>query len=379
MAVYLDNAATTRPAAQVIAAITDCLTEHYGNPSSLHRLGLDAELCMKEARKAIAGALGTEPERILFTSGATESSNLALRGAAAVYGKRQRHIVTSAVEHASVRSTMDALGAQGFHVTRVLPDADGVFHAQDFVDAVTEDTCLISMMLVENETGRILPVGDVFRRLKKKFPKLITHCDAVQGFMKLPVRVNSLNADLLSISAHKIHGPKGVGALYICKGVRLQPLTTGGKQENAIRPGTEAVPLIVGFGAAVQYMQPTIQERFTAVQAKRDALLQILSKMEGITVNSTAEGSPYIVNFSVDDIRSETMLHFLEEEEIYVSSGSACSKGARSGVLLAYGISDERADSAIRVSFSEETTDEDLNLLTAAIVRGQKSLVHKKR
>ncbi|MDE5564066.1 MAG: aminotransferase class V-fold PLP-dependent enzyme, partial [Oscillospiraceae bacterium] len=302
-----------------------------------------------------------------------------LRGAAAVYGKRQRHIVTSAVEHAIVRSTMDVLESQGFHVTRILPDADGVFHAQDFIDAVTEDTCLISMMLVENETGRILPVGDVFRRLKKKFPKLITHCDAVQGFMKLPVRVNSLNADLLSISAHKIHGPKGVGALYIRKGVRLQPLTTGGKQENAIRPGTEAVPLIVGFGAAVQYMQPTIQERFTAVQAKREALLQILSEMEGITVNSIAEGSPYIVNFSVDGIRSETMLHFLEDEEIYVSSGSACSKGTRSGVLLAYGIPDDRADSAIRVSFSEETTDEDLTLLTTAIARGQASLVHKKR
>ncbi len=379
MAVYLDNAATTRPAAQVVTAITECLTEHYGNPSSLHRLGLDAELCIKNARKSIAGALGTEPERIIFTSGATESSNLALRGAAAVYGKRQRHIVTSAVEHASVRNTIDVLESQGFRVTRVLPGADGVFHAQDFIDAVTEDTCLISMMLVENETGRILPVGDVFRRLKKKFPKLITHCDAVQGFMKLPVRVNSLNADLLSVSAHKIHGPKGVGALYIRKGVRLQPLTTGGQQENTIRPGTEAVPLIAGFGAAVQYMQPTIQERFKTVQEKKEALLQVLSEMKDVIVNSGAEGSPYIINFSVAGIRSETMLHFLEDEGIYVSSGSACSKGARSGVLSAYGIPDDLADSAIRVSFSEETTDEDLILLTAAIAKGQASLIHKKR
>lgn len=378
MAVYLDNAATTRPAECVVEAVARCLTEQYGNPSSLHRMGLAAQLVMDDARKTIAGVLGTEPGRILFTSGATESSNLAIRGSTAVYGKRARHIVTSAVEHASVRSTVDALEAQGFSVTRVQPDADGKFRAEDFISAVTPETCLVTMMLCENETGRILPVREVFRYLKRKQPQIILHCDAVQAFMKLPVKAEDLRADLISVSGHKIHGPKGVGALYIRKGIRLQPLVTGGKQERALRPGTEAVPLIAGFGAAVQYMQPTIEERREAVSALRSRLLAALADMPGITLNSDPEGSPYIVNFSVQGIRSEIMLHFLESEEIYVSSGSACSKGAKSGVLSAYGIPDQTADCAIRVSFSEETTAEELDTLTAAIARGQAQLIHKR-
>lgn len=378
MAIYLDHAATTKPAEPVIAAVTDCLMHHYANPSSLHRAGLDAQLVMDDARKAVANAIGAQPQELLFTSGATEASNLALRGAASAYGRRKRHIVTSAVEHASVRSTIDALEAQGFTVTRVLPDANGVFQVQDFLDAVTDDTCLISMMLAENETGRILPVERVFRYIKKKCPKIITHCDAVQAFMKLPVNVDDLRADLLSMSAHKIHGPKGCGALYVRKGVRLIPLVTGGKQERGLRPGTEATPLIAGFGAAVRYMQPTVQARYETVQKLRSQLLAMIAEMEGLTLNIDPEGSPYIVNFSVGGIRSETMLHFLESREIYVSSGSACSKGAKSGVLSAYGIPDDRADSAIRVSFSEETTPEDLEQLMAAVREGQKTLIHKK-
>lgn len=377
MAIYLDHAATTRPCEPVIAAITDCLTHHYANPSSLHRAGLDAQLVMDEARKTIALALGAQPQHLLFTSGATEASNLALRGASAAYGKRRRHIVTSAVEHASVRSTVDALEAQGFSVTRVFPDADGSFHAQDFMEAVTEDTCLISMMLVENETGRILPVERVFRYVKRKFPQTVTHCDAVQAFMKLPVNVEDLRADLLSVSAHKIHGPKGCGALYVRRGIRLIPIVTGGKQEQGLRPGTEASPLIAGFGAAVRYMQPTMHERFQAVQQLRGQILAMIGDTEGLLLNSDPEGSPYIVNFSVKGIRSETMLHFLESREIFVSSGSACSKGAKSGVLSAYGIPDDRLDSAIRVSFSEETTLADLERLIAAVREGQNSLIHK--
>ena len=377
MATYLDHAATTKPAEPVIEAITDCLRNHYGNPSSLHRAGLDAQLVMDDARKTIASAIGTEPQNILFTSGATEASNLALRGASATYGRRQRHIITSAVEHSSVRSTMDALEAMGFTVTRILPDENGEFQAQDFMDAITDDTFLVSMMLAENETGRILPVSRVFRYIKKKYPKIITHCDAVQAFMKLPVNVEDLHADLMSMSAHKIHGPKGCGALYIRRGIRLQPIVTGGKQERGIRPGTEASPLIAGFGAAVKLMQPTIDARFAQVKTLHDALLEKLAEMDGITLNSSPEGTPYIVNFSVQGIRSETMLHFLESKEIYVSSGSACSKGAKSGVLAAYGIPDDRADSAIRVSFSEETTLSDLDTLLDAVREGQATLIHK--
>ncbi len=377
MAIYLDHAATTRPSAAAIDAVTRCMSEVYGNPSSLHRAGLDAQLLMDDTRKILAAALGCDAGCILFTSGATESSNLALRGAAAAYGKRRPHIVTSAVEHASVRSTIDALEAQGFRVTRVLPNPEGEFDAKDFINAVTDETCLVSMMLAENETGRILPVQRAFRMIKKRFPDVITHCDAVQAFMKLPVRVNDLNADLISVSAHKIHGPKGAGALYLRKGVRLIPLVTGGKQERSLRPGTEATPLIAGFGAAVQEMQPTIAERFAHAESLRSYLLERLAQLEDIRINSSPNGTPYIVNFSVQGIRSEIMLHFLESKGIYVSSGSACSKGAKSQVLSAYSVPDDLADSALRVSFSGETTQEELDALVNVVAEGQKNLIHK--
>ncbi len=377
MAIYLDNAATTKPLLSVIDAVAHCMAEVYGNPSSLHRMGLDAQLLMDDARKAIASALGCDAGCILFTSGATESSNLAIRGAAAAYGKRRPHIVTSAVEHASVRSTVDALEAQGFRVTRILPNAEGEFEAKDFIDAVTGETCLVTCMLTENETGRILPVQRAFRTIKKRFPDVITHCDAVQAFMKLSVRVNDLHADLISVSAHKIHGPKGIGALYIRKGVRLLPIVTGGKQERAIRPGTEAMPLIAGFGAAVRAMQPTISERYDRAVKLREFLWEQAAKLPNLSINSSENGTPYIASIAVKGIRSETMLHFLESKDIYVSSGSACSKGAKSGVLSAYGIPDDLADSTLRISISSETTEQELTQLLSAIAQGQEQLIHK--
>lgn len=377
MAIYLDHAATTRPSEPVIAAITHCLSEVYGNPSSLHKMGLEAQLLMDDARKTIASAIGCEPGCILFTSGATESSNLALRGAAEAYGRRRPHIVTSAVEHASVRSTVDALEARGFRVTRVLPRENGEFDPKDFIDAVTEETCLVSMMLAENETGRILPVQRVFRTVKKRFPHVVTHCDAVQAFMKLHVKVNDLQTDLLSLSAHKIHGPKGCGALFVRKGIRLIPQVTGGKQEKSLRPGTESVPLIAGFGEAVRQMQPTIGERYERVSALRAYLMELLDGMEDITVHSSPQGTPYIISISVKGIRSEIMLHYLESKEIYVSSGSACSKGAKSGVLAAYGVSDDLADSTIRISLSAETTVAELQTLAETLAEGQQQLIHK--
>jgi len=381
MLIYLDNAATTRPADSVIETVTACLTEDYGNPSSLHKMGLNAELRIAKARKNIADALGTEKETIFFTSGATESSNLALRGAAAVYGKRKKQIITSAVEHASVRSTLNALEEDGFEIIRIPPRTDGRFYAEDFLNAVTGQTFLISMMLVENETGRTLPVSEVFRNVGRKHPDVIRHCDAVQAFMKLPVRVKDLQADLISLSAHKIHGVKGAGGLYIRKGIRISPLMTGGKQEKSIRPGTESVPLIAGFGEAVSIMLNSIQQRYEQMQSRKEFLLKLLSDMPEIVLNSETDpafSSPYIVNFSVKGIRSEIMLHYLESREIYVSSGSACSKGAQSGVLSAYSIPDSLADCAVRVSFSEETTEQDLLNLVQAVADGQKHLIHKK-
>lgn len=388
--IYLDNAATTKPSGEIIRSVAFCMAECYGNPSSLHGLGLQAQFRVEQARKIIARSLGAEPETILFTSGATESNNLAIRGIAGTYGRRKKHIITSAVEHASVRHTIRQLEEQGYTVTRIFPDENGQFHAQDFLDAVTDQTFFISMMLVENETGRILPVREVFRKIKKKHPDIITHCDAVQAYMKIPVKINALQADLLSVSAHKIHGIKGAGALYVRKGVRLAPIMTGGSQEKSIRPGTEAVPLIYGFGQAVLEMQDTITERYRKACANREYLLGLLEQMPDIVINSGTEisenpenlenskNSPYIVNFSVKQIRSEIMLHYLENRNIYVSSGSACSKGAKSGVLSAYRIPDQLADCAIRVSFSGQTTKQELLALTEAIREGQANLIHKK-
>lgn len=382
MSIYLDNAATTKPHPAVIKAVSEAMQDFWGNPSSLHRMGLEAQLLVDAARKTIADALGGRgnalpPECILFTSGATESNNLALRGASAAYGKRKKHIVVSAVEHASVRSTIDALEEQGFQVTRVLPDGEGKYTSRAFLEAITEDTFLISMMLVENETGHILPVESVFKTVRKRYPSIIKHCDFVQGFGKLPTNAELLAADLISISAHKIHGSKGIGALYVRKGIRLIPTVTGGSQERGLRPGTEAVPLIAGFGEAVRQLEGTLPERNRKIQLCYDTLTERLAQIEGISINRFMEGVPNIVNFSVKGIRSETMLHFLESKGIYVSSGSACSKGARSKVLSAYGVPDDRADSAIRVSFSPENTPEDVLALTEAVCEGQRILIHK--
>lgn len=370
MPVYLDNAATTKPCEEAVSAAIDAMTINFGNPSSLHRAGLDAQLLMDSARKIIADSIGALPENIIFTSGATESNNLALRGASAAYGRKRRKIVISAVEHASVEETAAALEKAGFQVCRVSPRDDGKLYSQDFIDACNEDTCLISMMLVNNETGYILPVKETFMAVKRRFPDIITHCDCVQGYMKLPVRVKTLGADLLSISGHKIHGVKGVGALYIKKGIRLIPIVTGGKQEKGIRSGTESVPLIAAFGAAAETFAPTIDQRFEQAAGIRKYLLERLAEMEQIVVNSPENGSPYIINISALGKRSEIMLHFLESHEIYVSSGSACSKGAQSGVLGQFGIKDKRADSALRISITAETTRADIDRFIAALAEG---------
>lgn len=378
MEIYFDNAATTRPCAEAVAAITKTLTETYGNPSSLHGVGLAAQLVMDDARKTIAGAIGASSEEILFTSGATESSATALIGIARTYGRHNRRIITTTVEHASVRETCNHLEEEGFEVVRIRPREDGKFDPADFVSAVNDKACLLTMMLVNNETGTILPVAQVFRAVKRINPKIITHCDAVQGFLKLPLRVSELQADLISLSGHKIYAAKGVGALYIRKGVRIRPLLFGGKQEKGLRPGTESVPLIAGMGAAVKTFQPTITERSKAVSELKAHLLERLTSLDEITVHSPADALPYIVNFSVAGIRSEIMLHFLEERGISVSSGSACSKGAASGVLGEFGVKPALVDSALRISFCHENTKEELDILTESIRIGQNTLLRSK-
>lgn len=370
MSIYLDNAATTKPCGEAVSAAVDAMTENYGNPSSLHRAGLDAQLAVDRARKAIAASIGADSSEIYFTSGATESNNLALRGISAAYGRKRRKIVISSVEHASVDETASALEKNGFEIVRISPRDDGRFYADDFISACDENTCLVSMMLVNNETGYIMPVRETFMAVKRSSPEIITHCDCVQGYMKLPIKAASLGADLISLSAHKIHGVKGVGAIYIKKGVRVIPIVTGGKQEKSIRSGTESVPLIAAFGAAVDKFRPTIAERYERVSQLKSHLLEKIGGIENVAVNSPSDGSPYVINISAVGKRSEIMLHFLESKGIYVSSGSACSKGQQSGVLGEFGISGKRADGAVRISITAQTTEEELDEFAEALAEG---------
>ncbi len=370
MSIYLDNAATTKPCGEAVSAAVDAMTENYGNPSSLHRAGLDAQLAVDKARKAIAASIGADSSEIYFTSGATESNNLALRGISAAYGRKRRKIVISSVEHASVDETASALEKNGFEIVRISPRDYGRFYADDFISACDENTCLVSMMLVNNETGYIMPVRETFMAVKRSFPEVITHCDCVQGYMKLPIKAASLGADLISLSAHKIHGVKGVGAIYIKKGVRVIPIVTGGKQEKGIRSGTESVPLIAAFGAAVDKFRPTIAERYERVSQLKAHLLEKIGGIENVALNSPSDGSPYVINISAVGKRSEIMLHFLESKGIYVSSGSACSKGQQSGVLGEFGISGKRADGAVRISITAQTTEEELDEFAEALAEG---------
>lgn len=370
MSIYLDNAATTKPCGEAVSAAVDAMTENYGNPSSLHRAGLDAQLAVDRARKAIAASIGADSSEIYFTSGATESNNLALRGISAAYGRKRRKIVISSVEHASVDETASALEKNGFEIVRISPRDDGRFYADDFISACDENTCLVSMMLVNNETGYIMPVRETFMAVKRSYTEIITHCDCVQGYMKLPIKAASLGADLISLSAHKIHGVKGVGAIYIKKGVRVIPIVTGGKQEKGIRSGTESVPLIAAFGAAVDKFRPTIAERYERVSQLKAHLLEKIGGIENVTVNSPSDGSPYVINISAVGKRSEIMLHFLESKGIYVSSGSACSKGQQSGVLGEFGISGKRADGAVRISITAQTTEGELDEFAEALAEG---------
>lgn len=372
--IYFDNAATTAPSEAAVRAVCDCMKNTFGNPSSLHTLGIRAQQVMDNARKEIAGALAVPPETVYFTSGATESSNLAIRGVAGTYGRRKKRVITTTVEHSSVKEAFKRLEEEGFEVIRIAPDENGEFVPDDFIDAVDENTCIVSVMLVNNETGAVLPVKEIFSGVKRRNSETITHCDAVQAFMKIPVKPNDIKADLVSVSAHKIYGPKGVGALYVKKGTRLMKQNLGGRQENNMRGGTEAVPLIAGFGAAVSELSGTFAERMEKMENLRRYLLEKIGEIGEIFVNSSENSVPYIVNISLKGIRSEILLHFMEEREIYISSGSACSKGAKSGVLGEFGISPALEDSALRISFSHENTEEQIDEFVDALIAAKNRL-----
>lgn len=376
--IYLDNSATTRVCEKSAEKVLELMTQCYGNPSSLHKKGLEAQREVAHARQAVAVSLGAQPREIIFTSGGTEANNLAVLGGAAAGRRRGKRIVTTAIEHPSVLEPMRQLEKEGFEVVFLTPDADGRVPEEAVLKAVTGDTILISVMAVNNELGSIQPIEVLKKAVKRAGAPALVHVDGVQAYGKLPLRPEKLGIDLLTVSGHKIHGPKGVGALYVSKNARILPRTFGGGQEWELRPGTEAAPLIAGLGAAAEEL-PDWRQAYSRMAKLRDYTLQKLSGLEGVEVNSPVEGLPYLLNFSALGIRSETMLHFLAQRGIYVSSGSACAKGKQSHVLKAAGLPDSRISSAIRVSFSRENTERDADALAEGVREGLACLARARR
>ena len=372
---YLDNSATTRVSETVAAEVTRVMTETYGNPSSLHSLGIRAEEVLESSRSTVSRALGAEPDELYFTSGGTEANNLAILGAVEWLKRRGNKIVTTAVEHSSVDETMRYLESKGFEVVYIKPDESGRISAEQFAEVIDSRTILVSAMLVNNEVGAIYPIEKLRKIIDRAQSPAVLHCDCVQAFCKIPLKVKKMQIDIATVSGHKIHAPKGVGAIYIRKGLHIKPIHFGGEQEKKLRPGTEPLPLIAGFAQAVRDVN--IGKNYAYVKDLCDYAREVLEPL-GVVFNSPDDALPYILNLSVEGIRSETMLHFLAQREIYVSSGSACAKGKPSHVLSAMGLSKTQADSAIRVSFSADNTKADIDALRAAIEEGQNTLVKRK-
>ena len=365
--IYLDNSATTKVYEQAAEAAFKVMTENYGNPSSLHRMGVLAEKVLEEARKEVADALGANPEGLYFTSGGTEANNLAGIGGALAKKRRGNKVVVSAYEHDSVIKSAKQLETMGFSVTYLMPDENGIITPSSVFEAVDEKTVLVSVMLVNNEIGSINQIKELCAAAKRKNPEVVFHTDAVQGFCKVPFKAEKSGVDLVTVTAHKIGGPKGIGALWIKKGARVLPNHFGGEQEKQLRPGTQAMPLIAAFGTAVGMEVFSATTRKQRMEMLEKHFKESIAGVEGILLNSKEGAIPNIVNISVPGIRSEIMLHFLENRGIYVSSGSACALGAKSHVLAAMGYDSARIDSAIRISFGRETVREDIDELVAAL------------
>lgn len=376
--IYFDNAAATRCCGEAAQRVMQALTHDYANPSSLHGMGLQAQKLVECAQREIAGAVGADAGEICFTSGATESNNLALLGAARALRRRGRRILAAKGEHSSVSSCMQALREEGFEVVEVAPDSTGTVRADDFAAQAADGTILVSCMMANNETGAVNDIGSIFSAVRSRCPQAVTHCDAVQALGKLPIRLKRLPVDLMTFSSHKIYGPKGAGALYVRKGVRVAPLLNGGGQQGGIRPGTENVPGIYGFGLAAALAAQRLAQRLETVRGLHGRMIEKLRGIPDVCINSPANATPYILNLSVCGIRSETMLHFLAQNGIYVSSGSACSRGAKSPALQAMGLSPQRVDSALRVSFCAENTAEEVDAAAQCIEQGVKTLARRR-
>lgn len=365
--VYLDNSATTPLCAEARKAITDMMENNFGNPSSGHGVGLRAQEALEGARNTIARKLGAQAQEIYFTSGGTEANNLALFGTAeaALKFRGRKKIVTSLTEHASVYESAKELEKRGYDVVFLKPDRYGNISAEQIYDAVDEETILVSLMLVNNELGAKLPTQSVKGIIKAKNSPALFHCDCVQAFCKEKFTTKSLGADLVSVTAHKIFGPKGCGALYVKNGVRIRARLFGGEQEKKLRPGTQATLLAAGFAAAAENFDTA--DSALKVRELNAYAREELGKLNGIVFNSDENASDYIVNFSLPSYRSETLLNFLSERQIYVSAGSACAKGNLSHVLKAVTSDTAVRDSALRVSFSPLNEKRDIDKLCAAL------------
>lgn len=359
MEVYLDNASTTRVRDEVKDIMVTMMCAQYGNPSSPHEMGRRAKAALDLSRKIIAGALGADDHEICFTSGGTEADNWAILAGAEAGARRGRHIITALSEHDAVRKPAAFLESRGWEVTYLKPDRSGRITSAAFCSALREDTALASVMLVNNETGAVNPVSDMTAEIKRRGLNTLFHTDAVQGFMKIPFTVKSLGADLITISAHKIHGPKGIGALYVRNGIKLPPLFHGGGQERERRAGTEALPSAVGFGEAVRLAKAESEITAAHVRSLYALTVSLLREKLPEAVILSPGDAPYILSFALPGYKSEVLMNCLEAEGVYVSKSSACKRGARSHVLEAMGLPNAVIDGALRVSFSRYTTAEE--------------------
>ena len=365
--IYLDNSATTKPCTCAVEAMTQTLTENWGNPSALYDFGIDTARQLRTARNKVAAAMGAEPDRVFFTSGGTEADNWAIFGAMKRMGKRGKHIVTTAIEHHAVLNCMKELEAQGFDVTYLQPDKLGNVTVDALKAALRKDTVLVSIMMVNNEVGSVMPISAMAKLTHKICPDAIFHTDAVQGFLKIPFTAKTLGADLISVSSHKIHGPKGAGALYISPKLRaFPPLLLGGGQESGLRSGTEATPAIFGFAAACAEISATFKADAAREAELLNCLVERLCKLKGVTING-AHSAPHILSISIPGVPTQNSINILQDAGICVSAGSACAKGHRSHTLTAMNLPPEVMDGTFRVSLCRDTTQEELDTLVRVI------------
>ena len=364
--IYLDNCATTRMRQEVLETVYNSMKDDFANPSSLHKLGFNSEQKIKDARKTISEYLGVDEREIYFTSGGTESNNIGVQSIVKSLSKRGNHIITSKIEHASILNIMKHLETEGFRVTYLDVDRFGMIDLEELKNSIDNDTILVSMIFVNNEIGTIQDIKKIKEIIESKNPRVLLHVDGIQAFGKIDFSIKELDIDSFSFSSHKIHGPKGVGGLYIRKDLKLMPITFGGNQEEGIRSGTENVSGIIGFGKAVQLMaQNKEKEKNHVLNLKKYTTKLIEENIKDIRINSHLKDnfSPYILNISFRDTKGEVLLHFLEQKNIFISTSSACSSHSmgKSDVLKAITLDDNLIDGTIRICFSYENTKEDID------------------